>query len=90
MLATNEIQRIAHALQEAEANQIPIRALSLSIPNMTIADAYAVQRAWVELKLGAGRTIRGHKIGLTSKAMQNAVGIDEPRLRRAARRHVLR
>ncbi|MGY3077123.1 2-oxo-hept-3-ene-1,7-dioate hydratase [Bradyrhizobium sp. LM6.10] len=37
-----------------------------------------VQRAWTKLQLGRGRVIKGHKIGLTSKAMQNAVGISEP------------
>jgi 2-oxo-hept-3-ene-1,7-dioate hydratase len=51
---------------------------SLERPGMTIEDAYAVQRAWVALKLARGRTVKGHKIGLTSKAMQYAVGIAEP------------
>ena len=37
-----------------------------------------IQRAWTRLQLSRGRVIKGHKIGLTSKAMQNAVGISEP------------
>jgi 2-oxo-hept-3-ene-1,7-dioate hydratase len=41
-------------------------------------DAYKVQHAWVAMKLAAGRSLIGHKIGLTSKAMQQAVGIDTP------------
>jgi 2-oxo-hept-3-ene-1,7-dioate hydratase len=45
---------------------------------MTIDDGYAIQRAWVKLKLAEGRTIRGRKIGLTSRAMQQASQIDEP------------
>jgi 2-oxo-hept-3-ene-1,7-dioate hydratase len=45
---------------------------------MTIADAYAVQRAWVSLKLAEGRALKGRKIGLTSKAMQYSSQIDEP------------
>ena len=45
---------------------------------MAIEDSYAVQRAWVELKLGEGRVIKGHKIGLTSRAMQIASQITEP------------
>jgi 2-oxo-hept-3-ene-1,7-dioate hydratase len=45
---------------------------------MTIDDAYAVQRAWVDLKLQEGRVMRGHKIGLTSRAMQVSSQIDEP------------
>ena len=45
---------------------------------MTIADAYAIQKAWIDIKLAEGRTVKGHKIGLTSKAMQSALNIDEP------------
>jgi 2-oxo-hept-3-ene-1,7-dioate hydratase len=45
---------------------------------MTIDDAYAVQQAWTRIKLNEGRTIRGRKIGLTSKAMQSSIGINEP------------
>jgi 2-oxo-hept-3-ene-1,7-dioate hydratase len=45
---------------------------------MTIDDGYAVQTAWVQLELAAGRSIRGAKIGLTSRAMQLASQITEP------------
>ena len=52
--------------------------LSLDHPAITIDDAYAIQKAWIEIKLAEGRTVKGHKIGLTSKAMQSALNIDEP------------
>jgi 2-oxo-hept-3-ene-1,7-dioate hydratase len=45
---------------------------------MTMEDAYAVQQAWVDAKIAAGRTMIGHKIGLTSRAMQRAGNITEP------------
>ncbi len=45
---------------------------------MTIDDGYAIQRAWVDLQIAQGARLVGHKIGLTSKAMQRAVNIDEP------------
>jgi 2-oxo-hept-3-ene-1,7-dioate hydratase len=45
---------------------------------MTIDDGYAIQRAWVALELADGRTIKGRKIGLTSRAMQVSSQIDEP------------
>ena len=61
-----------------------------SIQAMTIDDAYAVQKAWVALKTSAGRVVKGHKIGLTSKAMQYSSNINEPDYGVAARRHVLR
>lgn len=78
MLAPDLIERLAVRLDEAERTKTPIRMLTLDHPDMTIDDAYAVQRAWTRLQVGRGRVIKGHKIGLTSKAMQNAVGIAEP------------
>jgi len=45
---------------------------------MTIADAYAIQSAWVAMKISEGRAMKGHKIGLTSRAMQRSSQIAEP------------
>ena len=45
---------------------------------MEMADSYAIQRAWVQIKLSEGRKILGHKIGLTSRAMQISSQITEP------------
>ena len=78
MLSRAEIDTAARRLDAAERSRSPIRLLSLDHPDITMADAYAVQKAWVDLKLAAGRRIVGHKIGLTSRAMQMAIGIDEP------------
>ena len=78
MLSQAEIERAAARLDEAERSRTQIRMFSLEYPGMTIDDAYAVQRTWIARKLASGRTIKGHKIGLTSKAMQQAVGIREP------------
>ncbi|MGP9810177.1 2-oxo-hept-4-ene-1,7-dioate hydratase [Rhodopseudomonas sp. NSM] len=77
-LSTNEIRAAAERLHQAEKTKIQIRQLSLDHPAITIADAYAIQKAWIAIKLAEGRIVRGHKIGLTSKAMQSQLGIDEP------------
>ena len=45
---------------------------------MTLDDAYACQKAWTDLQVANGAIVRGHKIGLTSRAMQQAMKIDEP------------
>jgi 2-oxo-hept-3-ene-1,7-dioate hydratase len=45
---------------------------------MSIEDGYAISRAWVAMKVAEGRQMRGHKIGLTSRAMQQSSQIDEP------------
>jgi 2-oxo-hept-3-ene-1,7-dioate hydratase len=76
--AEDELADIARRLYEAERTGTPIRQLSLDYPDMTVEDAYAVQRVLVALKVADGREIKGRKIGLTSKVMQRAVSIDEP------------
>jgi 2-oxo-hept-3-ene-1,7-dioate hydratase len=73
-----ETAEIARRLYTAEQERKPIRQLSLDYPDMTIDDAYAIQRVLVELKVADGRVVEGRKIGLTSKVMQRAVSIDEP------------
>jgi 2-oxo-hept-3-ene-1,7-dioate hydratase len=78
MLTANQITTIAATLRDAARTQTPMRAPTITHPGLTIADAYAIQHAWLDLRRAEGRTIKGHKIGLTSKAMQNSVGIDEP------------
>src|SRR5690625_3236317 len=71
--------RIATQLEQSERSRQHITQLSTAYPQLSIADAYAVQQAWVALKMSQGRSIEGHKVGLTSKAMQLAFGIDEDR-----------
>jgi 2-oxo-hept-3-ene-1,7-dioate hydratase len=77
-LSNDEIRKCAERLDHAEKTRTQIRQISLEYPGITIADAYAIQKAWVEMKIAQGRSVKGHKIGLTSKAMQSALNIDEP------------
>jgi 2-oxo-hept-3-ene-1,7-dioate hydratase len=77
-LTKDEIRLAAERLHQAERTRQQIRQISLDHPGITIEDAYAIQKAWIEIKVAEGRIVRGHKIGLTSKAMQSALGIDEP------------
>lgn len=69
---------LAAELEGAEATGVQLAPFSERFPGMTMADAYAVQRAWVAQKVAGGRRILGHKIGLTSRAMQMASQITEP------------
>jgi 2-oxo-hept-3-ene-1,7-dioate hydratase len=77
-LSSDQIRSSAERLDRAEKTRTQIRQLSVEFPDITIADAYAIQTAWIEIKVTGGRVIKGHKIGLTSKAMQSALNIDEP------------
>ena len=72
------VRSAAARLDAAERTRRQVRMVSLEHPGMTLADAYRVQAAWVARKVEAGRKIVGYKVGLTSKAMQDALGIDEP------------
>jgi 2-oxo-hept-3-ene-1,7-dioate hydratase len=69
---------LAHELYEAERARTQVEQFSRRFPDMTLDDSYAIQRAWIQLKLQTGRTGIGHKIGLTSRAMQIASQITEP------------
>lgn len=68
----------ARALLQAEETRLQIGLLSLTYPGMTLDDAYAVQAELVEMKRAQGRKGIGWKIGLTSRAMQEALRIDTP------------
>jgi 2-oxo-hept-3-ene-1,7-dioate hydratase len=78
MLDPQTIDTLARQLRDARQNRTPLRHFSAQHPGMTIEDGYAIQRAWVALELAAGRTIKGRKIGLTSRAMQLSSQITEP------------
>ncbi|MGZ5133194.1 MAG: 2-oxo-hept-4-ene-1,7-dioate hydratase [Caldimonas sp.] len=78
MLAQTTIDALAAELHDAEKRRVQLRHFSKRHPEMTIADGYAIQRAWLALKLAEGRVVKGRKIGLTSRAMQQASQITEP------------
>jgi 2-oxo-hept-3-ene-1,7-dioate hydratase len=78
MLTPDQIAQAASDLCDAELSRTQIGLLSLRHPGMTMDDAYAVQAALVAGKLAAGLRQTGWKIGLTSRAMQQQLGIDVP------------
>lgn len=72
------IQELAASLNESERNRVQVGHFSKRFPDMTVEDGYAVSRAWVAMKIKEGRKPIGHKIGLTSRAMQISSQISEP------------
>ncbi|MBY6117276.1 2-oxo-hepta-3-ene-1,7-dioic acid hydratase [Mameliella alba] len=77
-MTEDEIHAAAQALVKAEAGRQQIGLLSLAYPGMTMDDAYAVQASYVTARQAQGRRQVGWKIGLTSRAMQDALGIETP------------
>ncbi|MDP1630435.1 MAG: 2-oxo-hepta-3-ene-1,7-dioic acid hydratase [Caulobacter sp.] len=77
-LSADTIADAARRLHEAERTKVRIPQLSRAFPDMTMADGYAIQSAWLDIKRAEGRRTIGYKIGLTSRAMQINSQIDEP------------
>ena len=78
MLTPDTHQALARELHQAEKSRTQVEHFSKRYPAMEMADSYAIQRAWVQIKRDEGRKILGHKIGLTSRAMQISSQITEP------------
>lgn len=78
MLTQEERQQAAASLLEAERTRVPVIQLSRTYPRMEIEDAYRVQDLWAEGRIALGASVVGHKIGLTSRAMQMASKMTEP------------
>jgi 2-oxo-hept-3-ene-1,7-dioate hydratase len=78
MFTVSQAEQLAAELDHAERSRVQVEHFSKRFPGMTVQDGYAVSRAWVRRKIAAGRVARGHKIGLTSRAMQQSSQIDEP------------
>lgn len=72
------VQQLAAELQRAQQTSTQVEHFSKRHPGMTVEDGYRIGRAWVDLEKAAGKKVIGHKIGLTSRAMQISSQIDEP------------
>ena len=72
------IQQLAQELEQSEISRVQLEHFSKRYPGMTIDDGYRISRAWMAIKLAKGRSVIGHKIGLTSRAMQMSSQINEP------------
>jgi len=78
VLNPDVIAQIAAELAEAGRTRSVIPRITARYPDATIEDSYAIQGVWRDKRLAEGHRIVGRKIGLTSKAMQQATGITEP------------
>lgn len=72
------VEPLARRLDAAWENREPIEPLSETEGLVSSDEAYAVQSRWTELRLERGERVIGRKIGLTSRAMQEQMGVNEP------------
>jgi 2-keto-4-pentenoate hydratase len=78
-IVTNEQAReFAESLYAARQTRIPVEPFTDTIPDLGMADGYAIQQHLVERLLADGEVIVGYKLGLTSKPMQVLLGVDSP------------
>ncbi len=71
-------EEIAAALKKAENSCTPIGPISKENPDFEIKDAYRIQLINIDRETSSGKRITGKKIGLTSFAMQNMLGVNQP------------
>jgi 2-keto-4-pentenoate hydratase len=72
------IAKAAELLLGAYASRVPVAPLTAAYPELSAADAYAIQLAQVSAWTADGARVKGHKVGLTSAAMQRQLGVDQP------------
>jgi 2-keto-4-pentenoate hydratase len=68
----------ARELYDAYEALEPVDQLSTRFPGMTLEDAYEIQLLQIRERLASGRRVIGHKVGLTSMAMQRQLGVNQP------------
>jgi 2-keto-4-pentenoate hydratase len=78
MLSVQRRDELAANLAEAERSRIPIDPLADENPTIDVVDAYEIQLINIRQRVAEGARVVGHKVGLSSKAMQQMMGVDEP------------
>jgi 2-keto-4-pentenoate hydratase len=78
MLSDEVRQVVAQTLATAERDRAPVPPLRDTWPDLDVVDSYTIQLLNIADRLEGGATVRGHKVGLSSHAMQEMMGVDEP------------
>ncbi len=78
MLSVATRDELAADLAQAERSGEPIAPLTATYPDIDVVDAYEIQLINIRQRVAEGARVLGHKVGLSSKAMQHMMGVDEP------------
>ena len=78
MLSVQRRDELAADLAQAERSRVPMAPLTDAHPDINVVDAYEIQLINIRQRVAEGARVVGHKVGLSSKAMQQMMGVDEP------------
>lgn len=78
MLSEEQRDAVAELLREAEQSRVAVPPLAETFSGLDVVDAYEIQLRGIRRRLAEGATVYGHKVGLSSEAMQQMMGVDEP------------
>ncbi|OBG39219.1 2-keto-4-pentenoate hydratase [Mycobacterium alsense] len=78
MLSVAIRDELAADLAQAERSREPIAPLTAAYPDIDVVDAYEIQLINIRQRVAEGARVLGHKVGLSSLAMQQMMGVDEP------------
>src|ERR1700757_1575646 len=78
MISVAARDELAADLAQAERSREPIAPLTAGHPDIDVVDAYEIQLINIRQRVAEGARVVGHKVGLSSKAMQEMMGVDEP------------
>lgn len=78
MLPQSDCDELAKSIYRATCDRTTVSPVTETHPGCDVASAYAIARAVNEAKVAAGLIVKGHKIGITSQAMRDLSGSDEP------------
>ena len=78
MLSVQVREQLAAELAQAQRSRVPISPLTDANPDIDVVDAYEIQLINIRQRLAEGARVVGHKVGLSSEAMQKMMNVDEP------------
>lgn len=78
MLSVEVRDELAADLAQAERSRVPMTPLTDRYSDIDVVDAYEIQLINIRQRVAEGARVIGHKVGLSSKAMQDMMGVDEP------------
>ena len=78
MLSSAIRAELAAELADAERTRVPMSPLTAAHPGIDVVDAYEIQLINIRQRIAGGARVIGHKVGLSSEAMQKMMGVDEP------------